>query len=136
MQLKLVKPLAVAAVLFVSAGLHTNDCSAWSLWGSKDKDKSTVTRPVHATTAKKPSTWDKLAWSTKNFFWRIGDALSLKKSKPKQAAAPRYAYPSYPGLKQQPKESKSWFGSWTQPPEPKKPNSVTQWMEQNEQIKP
>lgn len=136
MKAKIAKLISVAAMLLVLAGTRPAVCQGWSLWNplaSNDKSEAKSKRPVSRTAQKPPSTWNKITSGTKNFFGKIGDAFSFKKSPPKRSAVPQYAYPTYPGLKsQKKKESKSWFGL----KEPEKPKSVRQWMERSKRLDP
>jgi len=65
-------------------------------------------------------------------------SLSLFKHKHKSprrnSAVPQYAYPRYPGLAPKEKKTKSWLGDWGEAEEPKKADSVPEWLEQNKRI--
>ena len=139
MKAKTAKLISVAAMLLVLAFTRPAVCQGWSPWNplaSNDKSEAKTKRPVSRTAQKSPSTWNKITSGTKNFFGKIGDAFSFKKSPPKKRVTMPYAHPRYPGLTaHKKKESKSWFDSWLGPKEPEKParpKSVHQWMREGE----
>ncbi|MBU4273377.1 MAG: hypothetical protein KKE86_05590 [Planctomycetes bacterium] len=140
MKAKIAKLISVAAMLLMLAGTRPAVCQGWSPWNplaSGGKSESNSKKPVSRTAKKPPSTWDKIASGTKNFFGKIDDAFSFKKSPPKKRTTMPYAHPRYPGLTaQNKKESKSWFDSWFGPKEPEKPRNVSEWMEQNKRLDP
>jgi len=129
------KLLTIGAVMFALVGFETTACWGWSLWNpfasQNSKNKKNTSKMSH----KQPSTWEKIVAAPGNFFNQIGETLGLKK--PPKKAKPTYAYPVSPLAKVQKKESsKSWFGSWFQPSEPKKPRTVSEWMDENKRLDP
>jgi hypothetical protein len=65
-----------------------------------------------------------MSTGTKNFFHKVGDTLTFKKSDPPQKTSTP-VNPWFKPPKEQPKPS--WF---TSQEEPKKPNSPSEWLEQ------
>jgi len=125
----------VGLMLVLLAAVRPAPCNGWSLLNpfasDKDKTEAKAKKPVAKPVKKPPSTLDKIGAGTKNFFTSVGNTLTGKKSQPKKAPSKPYAYPQSPGSKTQKKDdSKSWFGSWFKPEEPKPPKTIDDWMSQ------
>lgn len=119
MILRIAGILSVSLMLVLLANVRPAVCEGWALpnpFASETKTK-----------AKKPSALDKVATGTKTFFSQTAETLGLKKSKPKKRT-PLYAHPVRPSIQPRQKESKSWFGWLSQSEEPKRDQTVTEWM--------
>ncbi len=99
-----------------------------------DGSSSPALTPDGQTNAKKtplvqnkpqPSMLNKMTAGTKKFFGSVGDALTFKKSPPKNTN------PTNPWFKPPKEEPKpSWFSSIFHKEEPKKPSNPSEWIEQ------
>jgi hypothetical protein len=134
MVVRITRILAAAAVMALFTNMQPAVCHGWSLLHpfSSDATTNTKTKKMVVKPVKKqqPSTLDKLAAGTKNFFNKTGETLGLKKPETKK---PTVAYPKASIQSQKKDESKSWLGSMFKPAEPKKPTSVSEWIGQPRQ---
>jgi hypothetical protein len=123
---------SASVVVFSLAVVWPSQCHAWSLsnpFVSSTKTDTKSLKSATTRTAKKPpSTLDKIGAGTKNVFDRAGQTLGLKKPAPKKISL-QYARPkSYNSPESKREEPKSGLFSWMQPEEPKKHETVTDWM--------
>ena len=121
-------------MLVLLADVRPALCDGWSLpnpfASDKDKTEAKAKKPVAKPVKKPPSTLDKIGAGTKNFFTGVGNTLTGKKAEPKKDPAKQNAYPQSPTSKAQKKkdDSKSWFGSWFKPEEPKPAKTIDGFM--------
>ncbi len=127
--------LLLAAAMVLATSVRPAVCVAWSLWpfGSETKTEAKPKRPPPRAAKKEPSTWDKITAGPKSVCGKVGDALTFKKPPPKRYD---YAVPKMPAVTPKKEESKSWFSSWFKPAEPKKPKSVSEWMDTTKRMDP
>ena len=114
--------LSVSVMLVLLADVRPAMCKGWSLpnpFASETKTEPKV---------KKPSVLDKVGAGTKKFFSQAAETLRLKKPEPKKSI-PQYAHPVPPNIHPRKKESKSWLGWLPQSEEPRRPKTVTEWMD-------
>ena len=94
---KIVRILSVCLVLVLLADVQPALCDGWSLPNpfSSDKDKADAKKPAPKpapkAVKKQPSTLDKVGADTKQFFTKVGDTLTFKKSEPKKTSPWPYA---------------------------------------------
>jgi len=126
MIMKIARMLLIGAMMVLVTHARPAMCEGWSLpnpfaFSSKKESKKT--------SKTKPSALDKIGAGTKNFFTKVGDTLTFKKSAPKKVA-PQYAYPRNRALKPPKKEeSNSWLGPLFQPEAPPPLKTTRDWME-------
>ncbi|MCE5267634.1 MAG: hypothetical protein LLG00_07095 [Planctomycetaceae bacterium] len=127
--------LAIGIVAWTTASPTAS--MAWALWPfASESSDTTAKRPAPKTVKKAaPSTWDKMSSGTKSFCTKVGDTLTFKKTPPPKKRTPEYAVPRAPDIKPKKKES-SWFGSWFKPADPKKPKTVSDWMDSTKRMDP
>ncbi len=136
MVVKLARIVTASLVLVVLANLRPAVCYGWSPWPFSSEDSQSeaskanrrlpTTRVAQNTTRTQPSTLDKIGTGTKNFFTKIGNTLTGKKSQPKQDMnAP--VYPKNP-LTMVDKD-KSWWPSWLRPEQPR-PKNVREYLQE------
>ncbi len=127
----------VTASLVLVAFLSVRPAVCNGLWPfSGDKSESDASRSNGATprtnivatsSQTQPSTFDKIGTGTKNFFTKIGNTVTGKKTPTRQDnAAP--VYPKNP-LTMQDKD-KSWWPSWLRS-EKEKPKTVQQFLRES-----
>jgi hypothetical protein len=129
------RTLWAGLILLVLAGAHPAACDGWSLPNpfSTETKTSTKKKPVTKLARKEPSLLDKVGVGTKDFFNRTGETLGLKKPEPK-----KYGYATAVPPKIQPAkkmQKKSWLSGMFQAEEPKKPKTVSEWMD-NKRLDP
>lgn len=124
---------SACGVVILLMGVHPSPCEGWSLLNPFSSDAKTATSKKSATTPvknvkKEPSALDKVSASTKRFFDKTGEALGLKKPKPK-----KYVYATVQPRRIMPlkkRESQSWLDALSpfKPEEPKRHKNVSEWM--------
>jgi hypothetical protein len=135
MVVRIARILSASLVLVLWANVRPATCEGWSLpnpFSSETKTKAKQ-KPVVRAVKKEPSVLEKLGTGTRSFFSRAGETLGLKKPEPK-----KYSYASAVPPKTQSvnrAETKSWLPSMFQPEEPKKPKTVSEWMD-NKRLDP
>ena len=127
MVVRIARILSACAVLVLLADLRPAVSEGWSLPNPfSSETKTTVKKPVTKTTKQEPSVLEKVGSGTKKFFSQAGETLGLTKP---EAKKPKYATATPPKIQSSKKaESKSWLSNPFQSEEPKKPKTVSEWM--------
>jgi hypothetical protein len=120
---KVARIVTAGLVLVVLSSVRPVVCYGWALWPFSDdnsasaaaKSNSPATRNVASTSGQaQPSALEKMGTGTKNFFTKVGDTVTFKKTPPKQDMnAP--VYPKNP-LAQE--KDTSWWPSWLRKQKP------------------
>ena len=136
MAARVARSVMASLVLIGLVGVRPAVCNAWSPWPfSSDKAAQSKTEVTNcsATQTKQPepSMFSKIGTGTKNFFTKIGNAVTGKKAPPERKLAEGVAYPRNPMTPQKETGLSAWVPSWMKPAEPKKPISVPDYLKKN-----
>ncbi len=128
MPAKIARVLLIGGIAAAWAVSCPDACKGWSLLDPFSSQASTDAKTKKSSAKKvekEPSTFDKINSGTKNFFNKTGETLGLKKPEPKKKAV--YATPRRPEIQTRKKTSSSWLDMFKSE-EPKKPDTVPEWM--------